>query len=114
MSMTQHQAQQLGALIAKARLRKGLSLRDLEELVGIPRSWLGYLEQGGSRNVPPDRLARLAEALDVEPARIDRITKGSVAESLPEVRTYFRAKYGLSPEQAAQIERYVERLRRAA
>jgi hypothetical protein len=57
----------------------------------------------------PDRLARLAEALDIEPARIDRITKGSMADSLPEVRTYFRAKYGLTPEQSEQIERYVER-----
>ena len=42
-------------------------------------------------------------------ARIDRLTKGSVAESLPEVRTYFRAKYGLTPEQGEEIERYVAR-----
>jgi hypothetical protein len=60
-------------------------------------------------SVPPDRLARLAEVLDIEPAKIDRITKGSVAESLPEVRTYFRAKYGLESEDIAQIERYLER-----
>ena len=30
------------------------------------------------------------------------------------MRTYFRAKYALTPEQAAQVERYVNRLRRAA
>lgn len=109
MSMTEHQAKQLGQVIAKARLRKRLSLRELEAQLGVPRSWLGYVEQGRSLSVAPDRLARLAEALDIEPARIDRITKGSVAGSLPEVRTYFRAKYGLTDEQANQIERYVQR-----
>ncbi len=108
MSMTPAQAKQLGQLIAKARMRKGLSLRDLEAELHIARSWLGYLEQGRSLSVAPDRLARLAELLDIEPSRIDRITRGSVADSLPEVRTYFRAKYGFTVEQSEQIQRYVE------
>lgn len=109
MSMTPAQARQLGTLMARARRAKRLSLRELEGQLGIPRTWLSHLEQGDSLSVPPDRLARLAEALDIEPARIDRITKGTVAQSLPAVRTYFRAKYGLTPEQSAQIERYVQR-----
>jgi hypothetical protein len=54
-------------------------------------------------------LARLAEALDIAPDRNDRITKGSMADSQPEVRTYFRAKYGLTPEQGEQIAHYLER-----
>ncbi len=37
-----------------------------------------------------------------------------MAESLPEPRIYFRAKYDLTPEEIAQVERYIERLRRAA
>lgn len=77
-------------------------------------SWLGFLEQGRYVDPAPDRLARLAEILDIEPARIDRITKGAVAGSLPELRTYFRAKYNLTPEEIERVVRYIERLRRAA
>ncbi|HXZ71576.1 MAG TPA: helix-turn-helix transcriptional regulator [Streptosporangiaceae bacterium] len=113
MSMTSSQARRLGLLVAKARGRKAVSLRDLAWQVGVHTSWLGRLEQGDFADPAPDRLARVAEALDIEPERIDRITKGAVADGLPGMRTYFRAKYALSPEQVAQIERYVNRLRRA-
>jgi transcriptional regulator with XRE-family HTH domain len=107
--MTTAQAKQLGALVARARARKGLSLRDLAGQLGLARSWLGYLEQGRYVDPGPDRLARIAEALDLEPTQIDRITRGAVSDGLPDMRTYFRAKYALTPEQIAQIERYVER-----
>lgn len=106
MSMTQAQATQLGKLIAAARIKKGLSLRDIEDRLGIARAWLGRLEQGQTLSVVSDRLARIADLLDIEPARIDRVTKGAVAGGLPEVRTYFRAKYGLSSADVEQIEQY--------
>ena len=114
MSMTQQQAKQLGALIAKARAGRGLSLRDLAAELDLHRSWLGYLEQGKFLDPAPDRLARVADALGIEPARIDRLTHGAVAQSLPGIGTYFRAKYDLTPEEVAKIEAYVKRLRRAA
>jgi transcriptional regulator with XRE-family HTH domain len=114
MSMTQAQAKQLGRLIARARTRKNRSLRELAAELGVHSSWLGFLEQGRYLDPAPDRLARLAQVLDIAPARIDRITKGAVSEGLPDMRTYFRAKYDLTPEQAAQVERYVKRLRRAS
>jgi len=113
MGMTPTQARQLGALIAKARARAGVSLRELASHVGVHSSWIGFVEQGRFVDPAPDRLARLAEALDVEPARIDRIAKGALAGGLPGMRTYFRAKYDLTPDQAAQVERYVKRLRKA-
>jgi transcriptional regulator with XRE-family HTH domain len=114
MGMTPIQAKQLGRLIAKARARKGQSLRDLASELGVHASWLGFLEQGRYVEPAPDRLARIAEALDIEPSRIDRITRGSVAESLPEIHTYFRAKYDLSAEEIAKVERYIRRLGRSA
>lgn len=49
--------------------------------------------------------------LDIEPARLDRISRGSVSAGLPGMRTYFRAKYDLSPAQIEQVERYIKRLR---
>lgn len=110
MSMTPSQARQLGSIFAKARARKGVSLRDLAWQVGVHTSWLGRLEHGDFADPAPDRLARVAEELDIEPERIDRITKGAVADGLPGMRTYFRAKYDLTPEQIEQVERYVKRL----
>lgn len=109
MSMTPLQAKRLGALLATARKRKGLSYRALATQLGVALGWLAELEMGGFLDPSPDRLTRLAEALDIEPSRIDRITKGSMADSLPEVRTYFRAKYRLTPDEIKQIERYVGR-----
>jgi transcriptional regulator with XRE-family HTH domain len=111
MSMTTAQAKQLGSLFAKARARKDLSLRELAWRVGVHTSWLGRLEQGDYADPAPDRLARIADTLDIGPERIDRITRGAMAEGLPGMRTYFRAKYDLTPEQVEQVERYVRRLR---
>ena len=114
MSMTQSQAKQLGQLIARARQRQNLSVRALAALVGVSSSWISEVETATYLDVSPDRLARVAQVLDIEPSRIDRLTKGSVADSLPELRTYFRAKYDLMPEEIEKIQKYVDRLRRAA
>jgi transcriptional regulator with XRE-family HTH domain len=111
MSMTPTQAKQLGAVVAKARTKKGWSIRELAKQLGVHASWVGFLEQGRYVDPAPDRLARIAELLDIEPGRMDRLTQGAVSEGLPELGTYFRAKYDLSPQQIEQIERYVKRLR---
>jgi hypothetical protein len=57
-------------------------------------------------------LARIGELLDIEPGRMDGLTQGAVSEGLPELGTYFRAKYDLTPEQIEHVQRYVRRLRR--
>lgn len=110
MGMTPTQAKQLGELIAAARLVKGVSLRVLARELDVSLSWLSELEAGKYRDLPSDRLARLADALDIEPARIDAIALGTVADGLPEVRMYFRAKYGLTSEQAERVARYANRV----
>jgi transcriptional regulator with XRE-family HTH domain len=112
MGMTPNQAKQLGAVIAKARAKKGWSIFQLASRIGAPKSWVGFLEQGRYVDPAPERLARIAELLDIEAGRMDRLTQGAVSEGLPELGTYFRAKYDLTPEQIEQVERYVRRLRR--
>ena len=114
MSMNEKQAKQLGALISAARTKHRLSVRELAERVDVHHSWIGYLEQGRYLDPAPDRLARIAQELGLSVERINRITKGAVLAALPRPDVYFRTKYGLSAEQAAQVERYVDRLRRAA
>ena len=111
MSMTPSQAKQLGVVIARARMKRGLSIRELAAQLDVHASWVGFLEQGRYVDPAPDRLARIAELLNIDSARMDRLTRGAVAEGLPELGTYFRAKYDLSPEQIEQVERYVRRLR---
>lgn len=109
MSMTPAQARDLGRVIARARVRKGLSVRDLAAKAGVDKTWLSRIEQGRRESPAPDRLTRVAEILEIEPERIDRLTKGALNAALPGVQVYFRAKYGLTPEETAQIERYVKR-----
>ena len=111
MRLTESQAKQLGTVITTARLSKGLSQRKLAIAVGMSNGWIEKLEQGTFLDPSPDRLACLAEVLDIEPARIDRLSRGNVSSSLPGIRTYFRAKYDLTPEQIERVERYVERLK---
>lgn len=52
----------------------------------------------------PVHLARVAEALEIDPARIDEVSADHLAASLPSVRTYFRSKTKATPEQLDAIE----------
>lgn len=104
--MTEQQAKKLGKLIRSAREAKGLSLRALEAMTGLARTWLVYLEAGRSLEPLPDRLARVAEVLDIDPARIDRISGDYLARSLPTVRTYFRSK-DKATQAVDQLERVI-------
>lgn len=114
MSMTPIQAKKLGELLAKARAKKGLSTRALAAELDVAIGWITELENGRFLDPAADRLARLAEALDVEPGRIDRLTQGAIAEGLLAPRVYFRSKMALSPDETDKVLRYIERLRRAA
>lgn len=53
----------LGRRIAEARARKGLSLRDLAKLSGVPHSTIHDLETGATRVAAIDRVAALARSL---------------------------------------------------
>jgi transcriptional regulator with XRE-family HTH domain len=110
--MIREQAASIGRLIATARRNRGWSLRQLSNETGITHTWLLKLERGEYLSPASDRLIRVADALGVDPERIERISKGQVADSLPGVRTYFRAKYDLSAEEIDEIERTVKEVQR--
>jgi transcriptional regulator with XRE-family HTH domain len=109
--MNDAQAVRLGRLLAQARHSKGLSLRAVAEQAGVAHLWLSRVEQGLFNQPAPERVTRVADALGIDPERIDRITKGHVSKNLPGVRTYFRAKYDLSQEEIDQIENTVTEIR---
>src|ERR1019366_5630049 len=105
--MTEQQAQRLGALIRSAREAKGLSVREVSTEMGLTHSWLGYLETGRSLEPLPDRVAMLAEMLEIDPAEIDRVSGDYLAQSLPTVRTYFRSKGKATQAELEELERVV-------
>jgi len=109
--MTDHQASELGALIRRARHSKGLSLFALADLTGFDDSWLARLEKGLYASPNPAHLARVAETLDIDPARIDAISREHLANSMPGMRTYFRSKEKLSPEALDEVEQAVADIR---
>jgi transcriptional regulator with XRE-family HTH domain len=108
--MTNEQAKALGRLIRAAREGRGLSLRGLEAETGLPLSWLVYLEAGRSLEPLPDRVARLAERLEIDPAEIDDVSGNYLAQSLPTVRTYFRSKGKATEAELDELERIIEQV----
>jgi transcriptional regulator with XRE-family HTH domain len=109
--MTDYQAEQLGDLIRRARAKKGLTLFGLADLAEMDDSWLARLERGRYTTPNPAQLARLAEILDIDPARIDRLTHDYLADSMPSTRTYLRSKEKLSPEAMDALERALDEIR---
>jgi transcriptional regulator with XRE-family HTH domain len=110
--MTEVQARELGRLFKQARRARKLSLRSLDELSGASYGWLTRLERGQMMAPAPSKLTKVAEVLGIPPERIDRITRGQVSRDLPPIRTYFRAKYQLTPQEITQIEELFDRIRR--
>ena len=109
--MTDYQARQLGALVQRARNKKGLSRFALAELTGFDESWLIRLEQGRYASPSPGHLAQLAETLDIDPVAIDRVSHDHLADSLPSTRTYLRSKEKLSPEALDEVEAVLASIR---
>jgi transcriptional regulator with XRE-family HTH domain len=102
--MTEAQALRLGQLVLRARTRRGWSLATLQEQTGIDISWLNRVERGLYLQPAPERLAKLAEVLGIDPVAIDRASENHLSQSLPSVRTYFRSTAQATPKQLDEIE----------
>ncbi|HUD11735.1 MAG TPA: helix-turn-helix transcriptional regulator [Candidatus Saccharimonadia bacterium] len=91
---------QLGQVIAHAREDKKLSQRALARELGVPSSAISRLERG--EQLPgnsPDRLARIAQTLDLDAHELYELAGYPVSETLPDLPSYLRTKYNL-PEGA--------------
>jgi transcriptional regulator with XRE-family HTH domain len=110
--MTEVQARELGRLFKRTRRARHISLRELDELTGASYGWLSRLEHGKMTTPAPSKLTAVAEVLGIPPERIDRITRGKVSSDLPAIRTYFRTKYKLDPQEIRQIEEVFDQIRR--
>lgn len=91
----------LGVVIRQAREGLGLSLRQLSEATGISNSFLVRLEHGEYASTSPDKLQRLARALELDDRDLFALAGMDAPEGLPAFTPYLRAKYDM-PEGAAQ------------
>ena len=110
--MKQQQARMLGELIRQARKRKGLGQAALAKKSGSDLRTIARIEEGQSLNPEINRLALIADALDIEPQSVEKLTDHRLSRELVGTRVYFRAKHGfrLSDKQCREIEAIAARL----
>lgn len=109
--MPTSQARKLGALVRKARLDKGLSVRALAETLGINYSTISYLESGQIERPAAKTLQRISRALDIPMEDLYALAGYVRKEGLPEFPVYLRSKYGLTTAEASELEKHFRRLR---
>lgn len=110
-------AAQFGACLRLLRLDAGLSLRGLAERVGVSGAYLSRVEHGVDGVPTPDRLLRIAQALDVPPPLLlelgSRVAPyvASYLEEVPAAGALFLeiARRRLTPAQLARVKLFVER-----
>ena len=110
--MSSADARKLGAAIRRHRKAKKLSQPELAKAVAVPDSTIYRLERGEFKVPRPEKLQRIAKALDVEFEDLYELA-GYATPGLPEVPVYLRRKFeDLSDEGATKVERYIERIRK--
>lgn len=109
--MDKDQAKRLGALIKTKREAAGLSLRGLDRRTGIDNALISKMESGLILEPSPDKLGRIADALNIPLADLYAMADYAAPKQLPSMRPYLRTKYRELPDEAAeQLDAYVQRL----
>jgi transcriptional regulator with XRE-family HTH domain len=83
----------LGRRLKARRKQLGLSIRDLERMTDIDNTTIVRFEQGAYAAPAPDKLSRIAEALDLSLADVFALADYSVPSELPTFAPYLRTKY---------------------
>jgi transcriptional regulator with XRE-family HTH domain len=109
--MNPKQAKELGHHLRSRREELGLSVRDVEGLSGVDDGTIVRIEQGAFAAPAPDKLSRIAEALDLSLADVFALADYAIPSELPSFQPYLRSKYrGLPPEAVEQLDRAFQRL----
>ncbi len=110
--MTGPQARAVGRIIAKGRAKAHLTLAELEQVSGIPGTWIFHVEKGHYTDPAPERIGRLASALNIDPADLNRVGDDYLADGLAERRIYLRGKEKLPLEALDEVDRFLDELHR--
>lgn len=109
--MDDQQAKNLGQILRERREELGLSLRQLGRKAGLSDVTVLRFEQGAYAAPAPDKLAKVAEALEMSLADVYALADYAVPNDLPNLKPYLRTKYRDLPHgDIDAIERYAERL----
>lgn len=109
--MSPDQSKNVGAFIRSRREALGYSTRELARRSGVEQSVLVRLENGTTQFPRTERLAALAQALEVNLADVLAAGDYLAAGELPTPRPYLRTKYPGLPDVAVdQVDRYIARL----
>ncbi len=98
--MDKDQAKSFGELIRRRRQELGLSTHDLGKLVGTRNSTIMRIEQGAFAAPRPDKLARIADALQRTLADVYARAGYLVPDELPGFHAYLPARYRELPQEA--------------
>jgi transcriptional regulator with XRE-family HTH domain len=106
------QAKELGWMIKTAREAKGFSSRELGRRTGINDTSILRLEQGSFLIPSPEKLAKIADELELNLADLFALAGYAAPKQLPAWRPYLRAKYSDLPTQAVdELESFFGYLR---
>lgn len=109
--MNPEQAKELGRQLRRRRDDLGLSLRQLAERADTTDTTIIRIEQGAYAAPAPDKLSRIAEALDLNLADVFALADYSVPSELPTFSPYLRTKYRDLPAPAVEeLERSFQRI----
>ena len=98
--MDQDQAQELGEHLRRAREELGYSSRALARMTFMNDASILRMEAGLVAAPAPDKLARIAEALNLDLADVFALAGYAAPTQLPNWRPYLRAKYSELPTEA--------------
>lgn len=113
MGMSQAQLNELGRVIARKRAKAKLTQRSLAEKARVTHPTILRMERGEFMRPDPEKLQRIAEALDLNAGDFFALAGYIHADHLPSLVPYLRAKFegDLSAKDRKDIERYVEQKR---
>ena len=110
MGMSQARLKELGRLVHRERANAKLTQRGLAEKAGVTHPTILRLERGEFGRPDPEKLQRIAHALNLGAGDFFALAGYMHADHLPSLGPYLRTKFGddLSAKDRKDIERYVE------
>jgi transcriptional regulator with XRE-family HTH domain len=109
--MDQEQAKELGRQLRARREQLGLSQRGLGKLADVDDATIVRIEQGAFTAPRPEKLRRIAEALDLSLADVFALADYVVPGDLPTFTPYLHAKYReLPPAAVKELKGYFDKL----
>jgi transcriptional regulator with XRE-family HTH domain len=113
MGMSQAQLNELGRMIARERAKAKLTIRGLAEKAGVTHPTIFHLERGEFKRPDPDKLQRVAQALNLGAGDFFALVGYTHSDHLPSLNPYLQIMFegDLSAKDRKDVERYIEQKR---